>query len=199
MPSSNTIWSSVKLVLSSKVIPPLTTEINPAAPAPFVAVLTKIKSSPIEYPVPALSIIISVIPPEPIVLVWIIAPSPPPVIVADSAVVCKAPSFDITFEIGIPEIVASIKMSSMSSTVPVIFSPTTKLPSILSAFKINSDIEVEPIKNLVTLSTIAVAFDVVPVIGLPTKLEVSPATAIALKTLFVVNLPSDTLKICSRG
>jgi hypothetical protein len=57
------------LVLSSGINPPLTTEINPATPAPFVPVLTKTKSSPIEYPAPALSIIISVILPEPILLV----------------------------------------------------------------------------------------------------------------------------------
>ena len=42
------MWSSVELVLSSGVNPPLTTEINPAAPAPFVFVFVKTKSSPIE-------------------------------------------------------------------------------------------------------------------------------------------------------
>ena len=94
---------------------------------------------------------------------------------------------------------ASINKSSVSFKVPVMFSPTIKFPTILSEFKTNSDIRVEPIKNFVTLSTIAVALEVEPVIVLPTRLEVSPDTIIALKTLFVVNLPSDTLKICSRG
>ena len=76
--SSNIIWSSVVLVLSSGVNAPLTTEIKPAAPPPLVLVLLKIKLSPMSYPDPDTSIKTSVILPEEIVLVWIIDDSPPP-------------------------------------------------------------------------------------------------------------------------
>ena len=128
-----------------------------------------------------------------------IAPSPPPVTVTASIAECKEPSFVITFEEGIPVIVALIKLSSWSFSVPLISSPTLKVPKILSEFKTNSETLEVPIKKIVTLSTIAVAFEVEPVIVLPTKSEVLPVGLIALKILFVVNLPSETRNICSRG
>ena len=90
-------------------------------------------------------------------------------------------------------------MSSSSLAVPLISSPTINVPKILSWFKVNSVTILEPIKNSVAFSTIAVAFDVMPVIVLLTKLRVFPIGLITLKILFVVNFPSDTLNICSLG
>ena len=53
--------------------------------------------------------------------------------------------------------VALIKLSSSSLAVPLISSPTLKVPIILSEFKTNSETLEVPIKKIVTLSTIAVA------------------------------------------
>ena len=66
-------------------------------------------------------------------------------------------------------------------------------------FKINSETVFVPIKNLLTFSTTAVALDVLPVIVLPIKFNVSPSNSNDLNILFLVNLPSDTLNICSLG
>ena len=60
-------------VFASGPIAPFTTETKPAALTPSVPVLVKLKLSPTEYPDPALSIIISVTPPEPISSIAILA------------------------------------------------------------------------------------------------------------------------------
>ena len=80
--SSSTMWSVsfVSGVFASGPIAPFTTETNPAALTPSVPVFVKTKLSPTEYPEPALSIIISDTPPDPISSIAILAPTPPPVI-----------------------------------------------------------------------------------------------------------------------
>ena len=96
-------------VFASGPIAPFTTETKPAALTPSVPVLVKLKLSPTEYPDPALSIIISVTPPEPISSIAILAPEPPPVTVSKSVVLYKLPSLVIVFAPGIPVMFAFIK------------------------------------------------------------------------------------------
>ena len=103
-----------------------------------------------------------------------IAPWPPPVKVIASLEDNKPPSFVIVTISGIPVTVALINVSEASVSVPLISSEVTKVPVILSSFKINSDTSFAPIWNLNTFSTIAVAPDVWPVIVLPIKSAVSP-------------------------
>ena len=70
MSSSSTILSSTPVAAAVlpfwSANPPFTTLTNPAALAPPVSVLLNVNASPISYPVPALSITISVIEPGPI-------------------------------------------------------------------------------------------------------------------------------------
>ena len=127
------------------------------------------------------------------------APWPPPVTVTVSVSVYKLPSFVIDVVLGIPVVVALIKISSSSVSVPLITSLVWKVPNNVSPFNINSDISFAPIWNLNTFSTIAVAPEVSPSIVLPIKSDVSPIVPMALKTFCVSNLPSDALNIFSLG
>ena len=113
---------------------------------------------------------------------------PPPVTGTLSFSADKNPSFVIDIVPGIPEVVAFIKLSALSEPVPLTSSPVANVPVILSAPKTNSVISFAPIWNFLTDSTTAVAPEVWPVIVLPTKSEVSPAVAIALNILFVVQV-----------
>ena len=189
---------------SSATIPPFTNETFAWAEPPPVSVFVNTMSSPISYPDPALSTKNSVIEPRPISSILILAPEPPPVIPKDSPVVYKAPSFVIDITFGIPVVVAFIKISDSSVSVPLITSPVWKVPDIVSSFKINSVTKFSPIWNLNTFSTMAVASEVSPVIVLPTKSAVSPVVnwaidCIALIIFLVSNCPSEALNICSLG
>ena len=108
--SSKTILSPVDIpVPFSPEKPPFTILTNPAAFLPFVPVFVKDKLSPILYPVPALSITISVTEPGPISSTWNKAPSPPAVRDIVSVVEFSEPSLVIFLVPGIPVILALIK------------------------------------------------------------------------------------------
>ena len=124
---------------------------------------------PITYPVPASSIINSDKPPLPIALTWMIAPSPPPVIITLSFSALNIPSFVIDNVPGIPEVVALINDEALDEAVPLISSPVWKAPVIVSPAIVNSVISFAPIWNFETASTNAVAPEVWPVIVLPIK------------------------------
>ena len=96
-------------MLSSPEKPPFTILTKPAALLPFVPVFVKDKLSPILYPVPALSITISVIRPGPISWTWNNAPTPPAVTLIVSSVEFSEPSFVIFLLPGIPVTFAFIK------------------------------------------------------------------------------------------
>ena len=96
-------------------------------------------------------------------------------------------------------IVNFIKVSDVSVFVPCIVSSAEKVPDIESSFKINSVVFTPAILNVLTVSTIALASDVTPVIVLPIKSVGSPTVAIALNIFLLSNFPSDILSICSLG
>ena len=136
-------------MLSSPEKPPFTILTKPAALLPFVPVFVKDKLSPILYPVPALSITISVIWPGPISWTWNNAPTPPAVTLIVSSVEFSEPSFVIFLLPGIPVTLALIKKSSVSDVVPCTSSPTVNKPCIESSFKINWVTVSAPIWNWV--------------------------------------------------
>ena len=146
-----------------------------------------------------MSITISDTGPEPIALIAILAPTPPPDTVKKSPVEYKLPSLVIVFNPGIPVIVAFIKKSSVSLAVPVITSLIINVPVIEFILSTNSETSLFPITNFLTDSTTAVAPVLEPFIVLPTKSVVSPITTIDLKTFCVFHCPSDTRNICVLG
>ena len=146
-----------------------------------------------------MSIIISDTGPEPISLIAMSAPTPPPDTVKKSPVPYKLPSLVIVFVPGIPVTVAFIKKSSVSLAVPVISSPILNVPVIELMLSTNSETSLLPIINFLIDSIIAVAFVDEPFTVLPTKFVVSPTVATALKTFCVSHCPSDTRNICVLG
>ena len=183
----------------SKAKPPFTTETKASAPVPDVSSFVNTKLSPMSKSKPPSSIIISVRGPDPNVPTWNNAPCPPPVNEIVALLSYRAPSFVIFLVPGIPVTCTLINRSFSADSVPCKVSPIWNVPSIVSEFTTNSVTELVPKLYLKTFSTIAVAFDVSPVIVLPTNSEVSPITSIPLMIFLVANWPSDTLKIFSLG
>ena len=70
---------------------------------------------------------------------------PPPVIVTLSFSLLQIPSFEIVTVPGIPVDCALINVDAVSDSVPLISSPVTKVPTIVSSFKVNSVTSFAPI------------------------------------------------------